>query len=90
MCCSCLTLVVNSIVCLCISHWGLTWSCHTGKEPWTQYNDVTGHVDSASSETSTPLELLPPRSSNSPDTTYKTSEPGAYLMVYAYCLGGAY
>ena len=67
----------------------------TGKEPWTQYNDVSGHAESVSSDTSTPLEMLPPQPSESPETTYKANESGAYcasvlndgvclMMVYAY------
>ena len=47
-----------------------------GKE-WTQYNDVSGHAESVSSDTSTPLEMLPPQSSDSPEDTYKTNESGA-------------
>ena len=47
-----------------------------GKE-WTQYNDVSGHAESVSSDTSTPLEMLPPQSSDSPEATYKTNESGA-------------
>ena len=66
----------------------------TGKEPWTQYNDVSGHAESVSSDTSTPLEMQP---SDSPEPTYKTNESGAYyasvclltqvlVPVYAYIL----
>ena len=51
----------------------------TGKEPWTQYNDVSGHAESVSSDTSTPLEMLPPQPSDSPEATYKTNESGAYI-----------
>ena len=50
----------------------------TGKESWTQYNDVGGHAESVSSDTSTPLEMLPPQSSDSPEATYKANESGAY------------
>lgn len=64
-----------------------------GKEPWTQYNDVSGHAESVSSDTSTPLEMLPPQPSDSPETTYKADD-GTYtdaclliqmlIPVYAY------
>lgn len=63
----------------------------TGKEPWTQYNDVSGHAESVSSETSTPLEMLPPQSSDSPETTYKANETGAYYTGVCLIINsGAY
>ena len=64
----------------CLLEWVAFKECMSpvGKEPWTQYNDVSGHAESVSSDTSTPLEMLPPQSSDSPEVTYKTNESGAY------------
>ena len=59
----------------------------TGKEPWTQYNDVSGHAESVSSDTSTPLEMLPPQASESPESTFKTNESGVYCASVCLLMG---